>query len=480
MSFVLDNPVKQLFPAKASNFLGRLSETDRATLLKSGIAPVNNKFFNLWQDPFDILVAYGGRGGGKSQEIAQLLLNKALTHKYFKCYFGRKVYDDVRDTCFATLVQCIKDLNLKRYFHFSEAQTSSMVITCYNGNKFMPFGASDAKQLKSIKDPTHFWLEEADQFTFEDLTEIYPTLRTLKGENQLLLTFNAYAVLPKHHLMKIFFPQLAQYDYGEARLDTAIFDKVNIKYLLVNYTDNYFIDHEKYSNILRLISAGNERLYQGLANGSFGAIENNMPWLYNFDDAKHIKDVPFLPGYPLYLSFDFNVNPFACTIWQMSPQKGTKDSFVHCIDEVVGRHKIEDMCHIINDKYPASIKYITGDRSGQNEDIGRNQSLYQMIAGYLGVSDKCLHLNTVNLEHSDSQILCNMMMFHYPNLYIHPRCSTLINDCRIATIDTDKNKPSQLKKDRESFKLDAFDAMRYLFQTYFHEYMKNTYMKFVK
>lgn len=471
----------QLNPVKASSFLHRLTDVEQQKLKRVGIVPVNDKYLEVWQEPFDILVEYGGRGGGKSQETAQYLINEALTEKYAKIYFGRKVYDDVRDTCYATLVQVIKDFNLSRYFHYSEAQTSSMVITCHNGNKLMPFGASDAKQLKSIKDPTHFWCEEGDQFTFEDLTEIYPTLRTLKGKNQLLLTFNAYAVLPNHHLMKIFFPNLAQYNYGEARLDTSIFEKVNVKYLLVNYTDNHFIDHEKYSNILRLISAGNESLYQGLANGSFGSIENNMPWLHNFDVIRHVKEVPFLPAYPIYISFDFNVNPFACTIWQSSPNKGSRDSFDHCIDEIVGRHKVEDMCAIINQKYPNSIKYITGDRSGRNEDLGRNQSLYQMIAGLLGVSDKCLHLNTDNLDHSDSRMLCNMMFAHYPNLAIHPRCTTLINDCKIATIDVAKNKPSQLLKDRDKgFAMDSFDSMRYHFQTYYLEFIKNTYMKFVK
>lgn len=84
-----------------------------------------------------------------------------------------------------------------------------MIITCKtNGNKFIPFGADKADKLKSIKDPTHIWCEEFDQFAFTDFKHLYPTLRTLRGVNRFIGSFNTHEVLPTHWILKLFFPDL--------------------------------------------------------------------------------------------------------------------------------------------------------------------------------------------------------------------------------------------------------------------------------
>ena len=63
--------------------------------------------------------------------------------------------------------------------------------------------------------------------------------------------------------------------------------------------------------------------------------------------------------------------------------------------------------------------------------------------------------------------------------FIDPKCHNLIDDCRKATIDLKGFKPSQLLKDREEFKMDYFDGMRYLFQKIFLKYIKDTYINLI-
>jgi phage terminase large subunit len=94
-----------------------------------------------------------------------------------------------------------------------------------------------------------------------------------------------------------------------------------------------------------------------------------------------------------------------------------------------------------------------------------------MIRSYLGISDRLLHLNPRNLMHHDSRQLINMLFSDYPGILISQEgCPLLANDCIIATVDDESSKPGMLKKDRNMYKMDLFDALRYFFQTYFKDY----------
>lgn len=140
--------------------------------------------------------------------------------------------------------------------------------------------------------------------------------------------------------------------------------------------------------------------------------------------------------------------------------------------------KIEDMCDRINAAFPNSILFVTGDRSGQNEDIGRNQTLYQMIASKLRLGKNQVNLNSFNLEHADSRTLMNVMFANYPNVFIDTKCTSYIRQCEIAKVDEKSKKPHQLYKDRGVYKMDGFDSGRYFFQTYFLDYAKKKYLRF--
>jgi hypothetical protein len=96
----------------------------------------------------------------------------------------------------------------------------------------------------------------------------------------------------------------------------------------------------------------------------------------------------------------------------------------------------------------------------------------------LGVNDRLLNLNNSNLEHADSRIMINAMLNNYPNVrFSRIGCPLLIADCQKATTDPDSKKPSQLLKDRGQYKMDLFDGMRYFFQTYFHVWAKDNYLR---
>lgn len=476
--------MRPLLPVPASGWFNtQLAKEEREMLLKQGIAPVNDVFLRLFGDQSKIKLLFGGFGSGKSDAVAEFIVDHIRKDQYVRVCFGRKVLDKVRKSCHSKLVSVIKRHALEGEFKFSIAPTGTMEIKhIATGNDMFPFGAANADEMKSVDDPTLIWMEEGDQFEEGDLTSLLTRLRTPKSQElYLIISFNTNSVFPGHWLLKLFFPELLT-DKERNDVSPELYEQlaqISILKIFCNYVDNHFIDKEEYYRALVLASGGNKQLLDGIARGAWGTIDNKNPWMYAFDYEEHtVDDIPFLPTFPVYVSFDFNNDPFACTLWQHTPAKGTQHSFIHCIREFSGNYKIEDICSMIKANYPNSILYVTGDRSGQNEDVGRNQTLYQIIAGYLGLKRSQLNLNTTNLEHSDSRLFINAMFANYPHIRISRKgCPGLIRQCQLARPDEESTKPSQLMKDRGLYKMDEFDSMRYFFQTYYHEFAKDKYFK---
>lgn len=464
-----------LQPVKASGWLAtELSKEERIILSKNGIVPINDIFFDSWEVRDQIQFYYGGRGGGKSVFIFQKLINQCRNDEYFKCFYGRKIFDTIRESCFATLVASIEDMGLKQEFRYSNTKNGSMVVTHIpTGNQFIPFGADNAKKLKSIKDPTVVYCEEFEEFEFDDFKELLPTLRTEKAETSLIAAFNTHNIFLDNWLIKLFFPD--RYE-GEEATDDQLLKGMTVYKLFVNYYNNHFIDQESYKQVLWLAAGGKTALFEGMANGDFGVRENNAPWLFSYNEKKHVKStLPFLPSYPVYLSFDFNRMPVTCTAYQMSPTIGGRNSFVHAIREFKGNIQLQELCARIKAAYPYSILYVTGDASGNRGDVGfdsKNATYYSMIKSYLNLNSRQFYLNKKNLEHHDSRLICNTLLNQYPNFYISKEgCPGLIRDCEIAMVDDKSDKPGKLKKDRELYKMDLFDGFRYFIQTYFKDYV---------
>jgi phage terminase large subunit len=200
--------------------------------------------------------------------------------------------------------------------------------------------------------------------------------------------------------------------------------------------------------------------------------DGGTKWLYTFSEDNHVvEDLPYLRTFPVYLSFDFNANPVSC----VAIQRGT-NKFLHIFKEFSGDVQLDELCKMIRGYFKGSILFVTGDASGNRHDVGfsgRNQTYYTIIKEYLGISDRQLHLNRKNLLHNDSRMLCNTMFNSYPGLKISATgCPKLLNDIRIAEVDTGAGVAGRLRKDRGRFKMDLFDALRYHFQTYDLKFIK--------
>jgi len=242
-------------------------------------------------------------------------------------------------------------------------------------------------------------------------------------------------------------------------------------------TDNAYVTQDQWNTWGQMTP----RYQKQFIEGDWTDFDDTDPrWLYGFEE-KHISDtVEFMPNYPICLCWDFNLEPLSCVVMQMSPQIGGAHAFLHFIDEFYGDVQLQELCTQIKAKYPASIMFITGDSSGNKGDVGydnKNETHYKMIARFLNISEKNLHLNRRNLEHHDSRLLINTMLHNYPNIkYSKSGCPQLIHECRFAKVDITKPKGGALKKDRDDHKLDLFDGHRYAYQQYFKEYVDKVWL----
>lgn len=151
------------------------------------------------------LIMYGGAGSGKSEIAAQKLIYRSLQRKH-RFVFARKTREAIRDSQFQTFKDIVYRWKLGKLFKFNDTK---MDVDVANGSQFLSFGLDDVEKLKSIKDPTGFWIEEATEIEEDDLRQINLRMRgDVTDYFQTILTFN-----PKdadHWIRKRFFYEVRE------------------------------------------------------------------------------------------------------------------------------------------------------------------------------------------------------------------------------------------------------------------------------
>jgi PBSX family phage terminase large subunit len=462
-------------PVKASGwFKTNLTDHERKALIKSGVTPVNDIFFPLWGNIDPIVLLYGGYGSGKSVFIQTDLLEKSRQKGYFKCYYGRKVLEDVRGSVHSKFISIIKDNGLEDEFQYSEEPNGSMVIKHREtGNLFLPFGASKPDSLKSIDDPTHFFLEEMDQFSLKDFAIILSRLRTEKGTLQLYGAFNTATVLPGHWILKVLMPELSS-QTEETRELVEIVNTIGLKKLFCNYTDNYFIDQVDYYNKLKLSAAGDRELLNAIARGDWGVIKGINPFATQYSKQKHESlEAVFDPNKQLLIKIDFNRNPYAVNFSHM--WRDSKGEHFHTVDEVsIANGSIPAMIDIIKTKYSNQLSncIMSGDAMGKRGNLSErdNASNYELLRRGLGIKQTQLWL-PANPLHKNSRADVNYVLYHFPDYKINPlTCPETCLDMQVVQCDAFGEIIKTNRKDL-SQRADFLDCERYGINTFLRKWI---------
>jgi hypothetical protein len=235
--------------------------------------------------------------------------------------------------------------------------------------------------------------------------------------------------------------------------------------LLDSNPDKKFVEGTK----KRLDKIGDDFQKDRLLHGIWGgARKNDEPFFYGYDEKKHKKKADITHEWPLWISFDFNLDPTSAVIGQKVNGVG-----ILITTEKQMKGGTEVLCKDIKAAgvmdHPNFI-FITGDSSGSKgstaagtEPGGRHITDYTIIKNTLEVTDgQIKHNRKVNERLSYSAKVCSRVFTKVP-IFIDPGCAVLHKDLRTARRTPDGG----LLKNRTSHKQDLGDAFRYLIHVMF-------------
>lgn len=133
--------------------------------------------------PKRVKVPFGGRGGAKSEEIAELLVWFAWQHGD-KVLCGREFQNSMDESSYALIVSKIDKFGLRDFFDIQ-----ATAIYGRNGSLFKFVGLSrNITSLKSKFGYTKVWVEEAENISEETWKVLIPTIRAEGSE--IWISFN--------------------------------------------------------------------------------------------------------------------------------------------------------------------------------------------------------------------------------------------------------------------------------------------------
>lgn len=141
----------------------------------------------LWKKK-RIKAMFGGRGGGRSHNVARYILIRSLQEK-LRIWCAREIQNSISDSVQHLFVELIEQYHLEEFFKVTDQDITSM-----NGSYFMfkgfrgSGGTYSAERLKAYEDFDILWVEEASACSMDSLNVVSKTIR--KEGSELLFTFN--------------------------------------------------------------------------------------------------------------------------------------------------------------------------------------------------------------------------------------------------------------------------------------------------
>ena len=231
-------------------------------------------------------VFHGGRGGGKSWEIADFLLIIGTTAKH-RILCCREVQKSIKQSVHKLLSDRIQAMGLSSFYEILETE-----IRGKNGTEFSFAGLLNhtVDSVKSFEGATITWIEEAQTVSKHSLDILIPTV--IRTANPMIIM----SLNPR-------LPQDAVYaDYiAKERDDTLV--------VQVNYTDNPHCPSE-IKNLAEAMMNDDFDKYEHVYLGKPKEIADGAIYKAEFEQIRkenRICKVPHDPNLPIYTSWDLGI-----------------------------------------------------------------------------------------------------------------------------------------------------------------------------
>jgi len=134
--------------------------------------PIFYNFHNAYKKDYTFYILKGGRGSGKSAQIAIELILDLMINKV-SALAVRKIGNTLGLSVYETLLWAIEELGVSDYWTTRGTKTEGLLLTYKPwGNHIYFRGSDNPKKIKSIKDHKYpiarLWMEEVDEFRIEE------------------------------------------------------------------------------------------------------------------------------------------------------------------------------------------------------------------------------------------------------------------------------------------------------------------------
>lgn len=415
---------------------------------------INPKYKPLILNQSRNLVLYGGAGSGKSVFAAQKIILRTISELGHKFLILRKVGNTIKNSIFSELLNSMDNLGIRQEFKINK--TNHSFYHKLTGNEIICSGMDEPEKIKSISGVTGIWVEEATEFTTDDLNQLMIRIRGIK-ENYVQYIYSFNPIDETHHLKKRFF--------DDPIPDTVVCHST--------YQDNLFLtDQDK--GVLESMKDIDPLYYQVYCLGLWGITVKTDKFLYAFDQSKHIIE-SYEPSLklPILVSFDFNVNPMTAVIGQ---EIFGSEKSLRIFDEFeLKDSSTEELSERILSKYKDwQFRIdITGDATGANREKATrgNISQYHVIKSVFKLTDRQIRVRSKNMSLKDSRVICNSILTH-ADVKLTKNCVKTIKDVTFAEVKINPmtHKLDVLKTEKEG--RHHFDNFRYLLECAYPDFVR--------
>lgn len=270
----------------------------------------SNVFLRNHKSKSRVVLNEGGARSSKSYSIAQLFTKKIFDESNKNFLVSRKTLPSLRITAYKLFIDLLKQYGV--YDCFDHNKTFRELR--YKENYILFTSIDDSTKIQSTEF-NYIWMEEAEEFTYEDFITLKTRLSGKKKDsevNQIFLTYN-----PKK-----------QFSY----INRQVKKDRDTHYIHSNYKDNPFLD-EDYKKLLEDLREQNIEYYKIFALGEYANLDSVI-----FHHIKLIDRIiyPATYDFTIYgLDFGWN-NPTALL------EINVKDQKIYLIEKIYRSRLLDD------------------------------------------------------------------------------------------------------------------------------------------
>jgi phage terminase large subunit len=232
------------------------------------VLPVYRPYLEDYSSRYNVY--YGGRGSGKTIFCMDKLLVKGLKEKR-TILLMRKTTASCKFSVWKELKAAVDRFQLNKYFTFYESDYSA--VCNLNGTVFKCSGLDVAEKIKGFSEISDVLLEEATEFTPEDIDLIDGTVRSVKYKLPLQIYFLFNPVSKANYVFKRF-----GFDTGIVPPDTFV--------LKTTYLNNPYLSQD-YIQRMNNMRITNPTRWKIEALGDFVSLDKLVFQNYTVEEFNH-------------------------------------------------------------------------------------------------------------------------------------------------------------------------------------------------